>query len=560
MQLSDLAPSGAGIYTAMLDALCDALGAAVVVYDRNDHIVFASRKLLSFFPLNEAAISAGTRLRDYLGALYDCCLDDAGNPAVSAGRFGREEWIGERLALHWRERSEKTERHKGERWLRFVMNRLPSGLGISVIADISEQKKREEQWRLDLERVQLVEDILDNLPFSIFVKDRNTAYVAVNKAGCALLETSAETILGRTVFDLHSRNVAERIDAADRLVLDNGTQTTLPERVTRLNGEEVLTITRKQRVGRPGRYFLVTTMEDITALAVRDAQGTPVIPSLEHLSFVVSAFGKGGDDAETPAADDRALKGRAVLLVTANPRFAEAAGRRLAECGIEYAVVASEDEQRDFIDIAASAGVAIDIVVVDNQMSVACLDHAEAGKLPVVTIDGNQIEATLLRSLASAFEMSDREVSDEDDSWEIVTEDTPAFLRCDDTGDVLLVEDNKVNQIVFSQILEGLGLGCRLATSGEEALRLFAEQRPSVVLLDTTLVDIDGFEVARRMRELENGERVPIVGVITHAFEGDREKCVSAGMDEMLLKPVSPDMVEAVFQRVFGKRDVRERA
>lgn len=138
--MSDLAPSGAGIYTAMLDALCDALGAAVVVYDGNDRIVFASRKILSIFPLREEAISHGARLRDYLGALYDCCLEDTGNPAVMTGRLGREEWIGERLALHWRERSEKTERHKGERWLRFVMNRLPSGLGISVVADISEQK------------------------------------------------------------------------------------------------------------------------------------------------------------------------------------------------------------------------------------------------------------------------------------------------------------------------------------------------------------------------------------------------------------------------------------
>lgn len=79
------------------------------------------------------------------------------------------------------------------------MNRLPSGLGISVVADISEQKKREEQWRIDLERVQLIEDILDNLPFPVLVKDRNLAYAAVNKAACTMVETSAESILGRTV-------------------------------------------------------------------------------------------------------------------------------------------------------------------------------------------------------------------------------------------------------------------------------------------------------------------------------------------------------------------------
>ncbi len=471
------------------------------------------------------------------------------------GRLGREEWIGERLALHWKERSEKTERLKGERFLRFVMNRLPSGLGISVVADISEQKKREEQWRIDLERVQLIEDILDNLPFPVLVKDRNLAYAAVNKAACTMVETSAESILGRTVFDLHSRQVAGRIDAADRKVLDSGTPSILPERVRRANGEEVLTITRKQRVGRPGRHFLVTTMEDVTALATIDANGMPVIPSLEHVDFVASTYGK---DEDRDAAGGL-LKSKAVLVVSGNGRFAEAACHRLAASGMDHAVVRSEEEQRSFIDIAASAGVGIDVVVVDAQMSVTCLDIAAAHDLPVVTIEEEEIDASLLHYLAVGLKSSPKEKSYDED-WEIMTEDLPKILKTGGVCEILLVEDNRVNQIVFSQILEGLGLSWRLATSGEEALRLFAEQAPSVVLLDTTLGDIDGFEVARRMRALAGDERIPIVGVITHAFEGDLDKCLAAGMEDMLLKPVSPDMVDAVFLRLFGKDALRLQA
>jgi len=553
--LSDLASSGAGVHTVMLDALCDALGAAIVVYDRNDHIIFASRKLLSFFPLEEAVIGPGARLRDYLSALYDCYLLEAESLSANARPLGREEWIGERLALHWKERSEKTERLKGERFLRFVMNRLPSGLGISVVADISEQKKREEQWRIDLERVQLVEEILDNLPFPVFVKDRNMAYVALNKSASALVETSPESILGRTVFDLHSRKVAGRIDAADRMVLDSGTPAVIPERVRRLNGEEVLTITRKQRVGRPGRYFLVTTMEDVTALATIDANGKPVIPSLEHVPFVASIYGR---DEET---DNRGgvLKSKAVLVVSENGRFAEAAGRLLTAGGMDHAAVTSEDEQRAFIDVAASAGVSIDVVVVDAQMSVACLDIAAAHDLPVVTIEEEEIDASLLHYLAAGLKSSPNEKTADED-WEIMTEDLPEILKTGGVCEILLVEDNRVNQIVFSQILEGLGLSWRLATSGEEALRLFVEQPPSAVLLDTTLGDIDGFEVARRMRGLGGEKHIPIVGVITHAFEGDLDKCRASGMDDMLLKPVSPDMVEAVFLRLFGKDALRLQA
>lgn len=550
--MSDLASSGAGVHTLMLDALCDALGAAVVVCDRNDHILFASRKLLSFFPLEEAVIGPGARLRDYLNGLYDCYLVEADSLHANARQLGREEWIGERLALHWKERSEKTERLKGERFLRFVMNRLPSGLGISVIADISEQKKREEQWRIDLERVQLIEDILDNLPFPVFVKDRNLAYAAVNKSACALVETSAESILGRTVFDLHSRKVARRIDAADRKVLDSGIPALIPERVRRLNGEEVLAITRKHRVGRAGRYFLVTTMEDVTALATVDETGTPIIPSLEHVPFVSSVYGKDGD------VDSRSelLKSKAVLIVSESVGFAEEAGRQLAAGGMDHAAVRSEDEQRAFIDVAASAGVTIDVVVVDAQMSVSCLDIAEAHGLSVVTIEQEDIDASLLRDLAAAFKALPK-TKDAEQDWEITTDDLPDFAGAGRVGDVLLVEDNRVNQIVFSQILEGLGLSWRLATTGEEALRLFAEQPPSIVLLDTTLADIDGFEAARRMRGLGGDRHIPIVGVITHAFDGDLDKCLAAGMDDMLLKPVSPDMVEAIFLKLIGEDALR---
>lgn len=552
--MSDLAPTGAGVHTVMLDALCDALCAAIVVYDRNDHIIFASRKLLSFFPLEQAAVGPGARLRDYLSALYDCYLLETENLAANARQLGRDEWIGERLALHWKERSEKTERLKGERFLRFVMNRLPSGLGISVVADISEQKKREEQWRIDLERVQLIEDILDNLPFPVFVKDRNMAYAAVNKSACTMVETSAESILGKTVFDLHSRKVATQIDVADRMVMDSGTPSLIPERVKRLNGEEVLTITRKQRVGRPGRHFLVTTMEDVTALASVDATGRPVIPSLEHVAFVDSAYGKD----EEGDARGSLLKSKAVLVVSESARFADIAGRRLAEGGMDHAAVTSEEEQRAFIDIAVSAGVGIDVVVVDAQMSVTCLDIAAAHNLSVVTIEEEEIDASLLHYVAAGLRSSPSEKSEED--WEIMTDDLPQILTSGGVGEILLVEDNRVNQIVFSQILEGLGLSWRLATSGEEALRLFAEHAPSAVLLDTTLADIDGFEVAGRMREIASDRHIPIVGVITHAFDGDLDKCLASGMDDMLLKPVSPDMVEAVFVRLFGKDALRLRA
>ena len=73
---------------------------------------------------------------------------------------------------------------------------------------------------------------------------------------------------------------------------------------------------------------------------------------------------------------------------------------------------------------------------------------------------------------------------------------------------------------------------------------------PSLVLVDATLPDFDGFELARRIRSAEgDSKKIPLIGVIAHAFDGDRRACLDAGMDDMILKPVSPDMIETVLRR-----------
>jgi PAS domain S-box-containing protein len=316
--MNDVASSGAGIQTAMLDAVCDALTAAFIVYDRNDEITFASKQLLAYFPVSEEFIKPGARLKDLLRQVYDCRDVSGHSPSGSGSAVNREEWLAERLASHWKERAEHQERHGTDRWIRYSKRRLPSGIGICVVTDISEQKKREDQWRADLERVQLTEEILDSLPFPILVKDRNMSYVAVNHATCTLLESPADCILGRTVFDIHARELASRIDSGDRKVLETGIPSIIPERLTRLDGEEAVIITRKHRVGKPGRYFLVTTMEDITPMTVMDENGERIIPGIEHLAFERSTYKARGnaDDAESGAF--LSLAGKRILLVTAN--------------------------------------------------------------------------------------------------------------------------------------------------------------------------------------------------------------------------------------------------
>lgn len=551
--MKDEASRCADIDAALLDAVCDAISSALIICDRHDHILFANRRTLSYFPVCESKVTTGTRLRDFLASIYDG--QHVSEADAAPRRAEREDWIAEQLASHWKERSETVEQIAGDRWLRIMKRRMPSGIGICVISDVSEQKKREEQWRLDMERVQLTEEILDTLPLSVFVKDHNTAYVAVNKAGCSLLEITPDLILGRTVFDIHSDPLASRIDTIDRHVLTTGTPGIYPERVTRLTGEEVLVITRKQRAGKPGRYFLVTTMDDVTAFSAVGTDGNNVIRGLEHVSFVNSSY---LDDEQHQAS--QILKGRSILLVTPNALQGEAARQKLFDVGVDCAVASGYTEQKAFMEFAASAGVQIDLVIVDMELDIGCIDLAQSFGVETVTVDDYMLESALIHHVARHFRLNCRALSplQADGGWEISTGPGPAASKKTDI-DVLVVEDNNINQIVFSQIMEGLGMRYKIAPTGKDAIKLYEQERPAFILLDTTLPDLDGFEVARRLRNLMGAQRVrtPIIGVVSLAFEGDRQACLAAGMDDMLLKPVSPDMVEALIKRHMPKQDTR---
>jgi CheY-like chemotaxis protein len=101
-----------------------------------------------------------------------------------------------------------------------------------------------------------------------------------------------------------------------------------------------------------------------------------------------------------------------------------------------------------------------------------------------------------------------------------------------------------------------------LAATGDEAVRLWAEHRPQMVLMDISLPGFNGFEAARLIRQMEEtggGTRTPIIGVLTQAFERDRAECVKSGMDDVIMKPVSPDMLETVFQKYLMVEAMRAR-
>ena len=119
---------------------------------------------------------------------------------------------------------------------------------------------------------------------------------------------------------------------------------------------------------------------------------------------------------------------------------------------------------------------------------------------------------------------------------------------------ILLVEDNPVNQKLAVAMLKRMGHRVTLANNGAEACVIFDRDPFDLVLMDVQMPEMDGFEATRRLRqrERETGIRVPIVAMTAHAMSGDRERCLDAGMDDHITKPISRKVLEETVMRYSG--------
>ena len=125
---------------------------------------------------------------------------------------------------------------------------------------------------------------------------------------------------------------------------------------------------------------------------------------------------------------------------------------------------------------------------------------------------------------------------------------------------ILLAEDNPVNQIVARRLLEKNGFDAVVASNGCEVLEILGRERFDAVLMDVQMPEMDGLDAtaAIRAKELQTGGRLPIVALTAHAMKGDREKCLAAGMDGYIAKPIQVEQLMAAIRE--AERACRGRA
>ncbi|WP_119067623.1 response regulator [Aggregatilinea lenta] len=110
---------------------------------------------------------------------------------------------------------------------------------------------------------------------------------------------------------------------------------------------------------------------------------------------------------------------------------------------------------------------------------------------------------------------------------------------------ILVVEDNPDNRILITDILETLGYITLVAEDGESGLTMAQTERPDLILMDLSLPKLDGWAVAKQLKDEDGMAHIPIIALTAHAMVGDRELALRAGCDDYVAKPINLHELES---------------
>ena len=294
--------------------------------------------------------------------------------------------------------------------------------------------------------------------------------------------------------------------------------------------------------------------------------------------FEVPCVAAAGSGTET-ARDDKSalLEGRSVLIVDDNPASGEVLARTARRWGMLATVATSGAQALDLQAAGRSFDAAIiEAVLPQEDGSTLCgklqaaqhtvplrallltpLGAAVPGQLPHVS---KPVKASTLRdAMAALF----GEAAMQSGSLATDAELASPALGIEVPLRLLLAEDNVVNQRVAILILAEMGYSAEVVANGMEALDAIARAHErhdpfDVVIMDTQMPVLDGIETTRRLRELhpDAAERPWVLALTANAMDGDRERCLAAGMDDYLAKPMRADLLERALRRAAVKRAV----
>jgi PAS domain S-box-containing protein len=275
------------------------------------------------------------------------------------------------------------------------------------------------------------------------------------------------------------------------------------------------------------------------------------------------------------------LVGKTVLVVDDKEINRHLLARLLPHWGLRPVLVTSGEEAVRTMAESAARGAVFPVVLLDQNMpGMSGLQTAEKIR------DVAPKDKTAILVLSSSPKTADRELADRLDILSYLTKPLhraallEALLKAVRAGDsgppqlpaasdtrrerrlrILLAEDNAVNQQLTIRLLEKLGHHVTLANNGREVVALAQRDNFDLIFMDIQMPIMGGFEATRliRQQQISGGRTTPIIAMTAHAMVGDQEKCLQAGMDGYLAKPIRSSSIRAEMGRVLNQESRLER-
>jgi PAS domain S-box-containing protein len=126
----------------------------------------------------------------------------------------------------------------------------------------------------------------------------------------------------------------------------------------------------------------------------------------------------------------------------------------------------------------------------------------------------------------------------------------PVIEKITDAATIMVVEDEPINMLLITEVLGKMGFAVIKATNGKQALELLQQQDPQLIFMDVNMPEMDGFTTTRLIRQLpEPYSLIPVIALTADAMQGDKEKCIEAGMNDYISKPFKLEEIESVLKK-----------
>jgi signal transduction histidine kinase/DNA-binding response OmpR family regulator len=413
--------------------------------------------------------------------------------------------------------------------------------------------------------LELLYDVRPEVPEDIVADPTRLAQIVINLLGNAIKFTSQ----GEVELSVQAENVQADRAVLHFLVRDTGIG--IPAEKQKLIFEAFA-----QADGSTSRRFGGTGLGLAISSRLVEMMGGRIWveshPGQGSCFHFTAQVGRAASQEHLEVPELASLEGLSVLVVDDNVANRRIVAEILADCGIRVDLAASGPEALARI---ADASGPIDLIMVDYWMpemdGFALVQHLRESQLDrgsailMLTSAGQRGDAARCRDLGIAVYLT-KPVSRSQLVAGIQAalgakkpSSTPKSLvtrhslpSTDTNLRILLAEDNRVNQMLAARLLEKQGHSVAVARTGREALEAVEHQKFDLVLMDVQMPEVDGLEVTAAIREKEkvSGAHLPIIAMTAMAMAGDRERCLAAGVDGYISKPITaPELLKEI-QRV----------